>query len=114
MEILKINTGIYNLLLVEVPTEVVLDYELDKKNKTITVKYDDEQFEIDLSQYLDEESREIKVLGLWALMREQQFRSLLVANNTNSVKLYFTKEFDTLLSNEGWTKSIWNTLILRI
>jgi hypothetical protein len=121
MEILKINTGVYNLLLIEVPSNLVISADLDRKNNIYTIteergRNEEKVYDVDYTTYLDDNSREVRELGLWSLLQEKNFRSLLLApiGGINNVKLYFTKTFDALLANAGWSEEKENTLILRI
>jgi hypothetical protein len=113
MKISKINTGIYNILLIQVPTDKIFEVELDKEDKIL--KVDDNV--IELKDYLDETYREIKVLGLLYLMKGNQFSSLVELDtvyrrfwHTNK----FKKKFYDIISEEGWDLSDKETLVVRI
>lgn len=113
MKISKINTGIYNLLLIQVPTNVIFEVELDKDNKIL--KVNDEV--IELKDYLDENYREIKVLGLLYLMKGNQFSSLVELDTVYRRSWYknkFRTKFYDLIAEEGWDLSDKETLVVRI
>lgn len=111
MKIFKFNTGIYNILLIETPSEN-LEAELDKVNKIFVIN----GVKIDLSNYLDENSREIKVMGLLSNLKEKHFKSIIPLETIYKREFYtqkFTKRFYSMIE-EDWDVGVNNTLIIRI
>lgn len=111
----RINTGIYDLLLIYVKSNELFDVDLDKKKKRITIKYNESEPEtLDFLDLMTENTKGVKLLGLKYNMREKDFRSLLPVNPPYMVLQYFTKKFDELLEENEWEYEGINTLILRI
>jgi hypothetical protein len=116
MKISKIFTGVYNLLLIEVEFGII-DADLDKRNKILKIILNGEETSIDLRDYMDVYSKEIKVLGLYSLLRERYLRSLLPLDtiyrkdwNTNK----YSKKFKEMLNEAEWDIDDRKTLIVRI
>jgi hypothetical protein len=111
MKIFKFNTGIYNILLIETPNEV-LEGELDKTNKIFTVN----DIRVDLNDYLDENSREIKVFGLLSNLQEKHFKSIIPLEMIYK-RQFFTQKFKGIFYSmiaEDWDVEAKNTLMIRI
>jgi len=110
----KINTGVYNLLLIRVRTNEVFEVDIDKRKKKLKIIYDKSEDEyLDFKDLLDENSRSPKVIGLQYIMKEKDFRALLPAEQIFLIKQYFTKKFDHLLVQEDWGYNELSTLIIR-
>lgn len=116
MKISKINTGIYNLLLIEIEYGV-LEGDLNKDTKTLTISSSGDKQEIDLLPYIDEKTKEIKVLGLLSLLRERNIRSLLPMDTIRRRDWHtnkFSRLFRELLNEAEWDVDERKTLIVRI
>lgn len=110
MKISKYNTGLYDILLIEIEPKP-LEVEILKDKKILKINNE----VINLLDYLSDEYREIKIIGIMSLLKERHYKSLVKIDTVYKKQIFTQKATKKFLSIiEDWDIDLNLTLIVRI